>query len=269
MKTAIEVRDLHKAYGKMNVLNGLDMQVQYGEIFGLLGANGAGKTTALECIEGLLPYECGQIRLTGSVGVQLQNGALPESILAREAVSLFCVWHGCAPPYTALDRLGVPALYAIRYRNLSVGQKRKLHLALAMCGDPDILILDEPTAGLDIEGRLALENLLHDYCADGMKAVLLSSHDMGEVDRLCDRVLILKDGKEAWSGRPGRLATNDLGEHHIIVHTASGVEEFWAGNIAAALVPKLLQWEETGTEILDISTQRTSLLEKYLEVEQR
>lgn len=155
MDEAIKIKNLKKSYGTHVVLNGLDFCVQQGEIFALLGVNGAGKTTSLECIEGLRKYDSGTIAITGKVGIQLQSSSLPGHIKPLEAVKLFAKWNKASLDCAMLDVLGIHDFARKQYYQLSTGQKRRLHLALALTRNPDILFLDEPTAGLDVEGRLS------------------------------------------------------------------------------------------------------------------
>ena len=156
MNEAIKISGLKKSYGAHVVLNGLDFCVRQGEIFALLGVNGAGKTTSLECIEGLRKYDSGNITIHGRIGIQLQSASLPEHIKPLEAVKLFAKWNKTPLDKAMLDALGIYELAKKQYYQLSTGQKRRLHLALALTRNPDILFLDEPTAGLDVEGRLSL-----------------------------------------------------------------------------------------------------------------
>ena len=155
MNEAIKINNLKKNYGSHVVLDGLDFCVQQGEICALLGVNGAGKTTSLECIEGLRKYDSGTIAITGKVGIQLQSSSLPGHIKPLEAVKLFAKWNKASLDRAMLDVLGIHAFARKQYYQLSTGQKRRLHLALALTRNPDILFLDEPTAGLDVEGRLS------------------------------------------------------------------------------------------------------------------
>ena len=156
MSEAIKISSLTKSYGTHIVLNGLDFCIHQGEIFALLGVNGAGKTTSLECIEGLRKYDSGSIIINGIMGIQLQSASLPEHIKPLEAVKLFAKWNKASPDKKTLDALGIYEFAKKQYCQLSTGQKRRLHLALALTRNPDILFLDEPTAGLDVEGRLSL-----------------------------------------------------------------------------------------------------------------
>lgn len=154
MNSAIQVRGLKKSYGSHSVLDGLDFQIEKGEIFALLGVNGAGKTTSLECIEGLRKYDSGTILVDGKMGIQLQSSSLPAHIKPMEAVKLFAKWNRTKIDYAMLNALGIKEIEKKQYIQLSTGQKRRLHLALALISNPDIIFLDEPTAGLDVEGRL-------------------------------------------------------------------------------------------------------------------
>ena len=132
MTNAIDIRGLKKSYGDHEVLKGLDFCVRQGEIFALLGVNGAGKTTALECIEGLRKYDSGQIAVHGRMGIQLQSASLPEHIRPMEAVKLFAGWNKTVPDREMLAALGIGELAGRQYYQLSTGQKRRLHLALAL-----------------------------------------------------------------------------------------------------------------------------------------
>ena len=156
MNAAVQVRGLKKSYGNSIVLNGLDLEIEKGEIFALLGVNGAGKTTALECIEGLRKYDNGTIAVNGKMGIQLQSSSLPAHIKPMEAVRLFSKWNKTKIDFTMLNALGIQETTKKQYIQLSTGQKRRLHLALALIGNPDIVFLDEPTAGLDALGRVSL-----------------------------------------------------------------------------------------------------------------
>ena len=196
MSDAIQISNLQKSYGSHVVLNGLSFCVQQGEIFALLGVNGAGKTTTLECIEGLRRFDGGDIVINGQIGIQLQSASLPEHIKPLEAVKLFAKWNKTSLDKATLDVLGIYGFAKKQYFQLSTGQKRRLHLALSLTRNPDILFLDEPTAGLDVEGRIALHEQIRQLKASG-KTIILASHDMAEVENLCDRLAILSGGKIA------------------------------------------------------------------------
>lgn len=146
MSCAIRVEGLQKSYAGRAVLKGLTFTVEQGEIFALLGVNGAGKTTALECIEGLRRQDGGSAVVWGKAGIQLQSASLPAHIRPMEAVALFAKWNGTKPDAAMLDALGIGGMKKTQYGALSTGQKRRLHLALALTGRPDVVFLDEPTA---------------------------------------------------------------------------------------------------------------------------
>ncbi|MEG2893767.1 MAG: ABC transporter ATP-binding protein [Clostridium sp.] len=199
MKNIIMVSNLSKQYGESKVLNDISFNIETGSIFALLGTNGAGKTTALECIEGLRKYDSGEIIINGKIGVQLQSASLPEGIRVNEALKLYSKWNGENVDYDFIDRLGIRDILKKEYKSLSTGQKRRLHLALAMTGNPEIIFLDEPTAGLDVEGRSSLHEEIRRLNLSG-KTIVLASHDMAEVESLCDKLAILKNGKIAFLG---------------------------------------------------------------------
>ena len=136
----------------------LIFRLRQGRFFTLLGVNGAGKTTTLECIEGLRKYDSGTVIVNGKMGIQLQSSSLPSHIKPMEAVKLFAKWNKAKIDFSMLDTLGIKEIERKQYVQLSTGQKRRLHLALALSGNPDIIFLDEPTAGLDVEGRLSLHD---------------------------------------------------------------------------------------------------------------
>ena len=136
MKDAIQVRELKKSYGSHMVLKGFDFQIEKGEILALLGLNGAGKTTTLECIEGLRKYDSGAITVNGKMGIQLQSSSLPAHIKPMEAVKLFAKWNKTKIDYAMLNGLGIKEIEKKQYIQLSTGQKRRLHLALALIGNP-------------------------------------------------------------------------------------------------------------------------------------
>ena len=203
-KTALSVQNLCKRYGEKEVLKGVSLTLKEGEIAALLGPNGAGKTTALECIEGLRTRDRGTVEMSGRLGVQLQSSSLPATIRPQEALELFCRWNGGERDREAEAELGIDSLGKRPYRALSTGQKRRLHLALALIGQPSLLFLDEPTAGLDVEGRAALHRQIGRLKERGC-AILLASHDMAEVERLGDQIVLLKGGQVAFSGSPAEL----------------------------------------------------------------
>lgn len=265
MSNAIQIRDLEKCYGTHTVLKGLNFQVEKGEIFALLGVNGAGKTTTLECIEGLRTYDKGCITVQGRMGIQLQSASIPAHITPMEAVYLFAKWNKTSIDKSMLASLGISELGKKQYLELSTGQKRRLHLALALVSDPDIVFLDEPTAGLDVEGRISLHNQIRHLKAQG-KTILLASHDMAEVESLCDRIGILNDGNLVFLGTVDELAAR-IGKHYIInIRTSEGEKHFEADNIGDALLGLLEDYRQKGIAISDLKIDRGSLEQHFLKI---
>ena len=260
---AIQVEKLRKSYGAHEVLRGLDLAVEQGEVFALLGVNGAGKTTALECIQGLRSYEEGQVSVNGRMGVQLQSASLPFSIRAMEALSLFARWNETRVEPVLLETLGIHELGKQPYGKLSPGQKQRLHLALALVGDPDILFLDEPTAGLDVQGRMALRNLLAQLKRQG-KTVVLTSHDMGEVENLCDTLAILVKGKVVFAGTFQQLRQQEGKANKVTLYTDGETICFSAEDLGRDLLSQLELCRAAGQKVLDIQVERDSLEQCFL-----
>lgn len=265
MNEAIKISSLTKSYGTHAVLKGLDFCVHQGEIFALLGTNGAGKTTSLECIEGLRKYDSGSITINGIMGIQLQSASLPKYIKALEAVKLFAKWNNTPLDRVTLDALGIYELAKKPYYQLSTGQKRRLHLALALTRNPDILFLDEPTAGLDVEGQISLHEQIRQLKAIG-KTIILASHDMAEVEKLCDRIAILSGGKIAFIGTVEQLGKT-MGKHYnITIQTENGIERYELENIGDSLLSLLMQYREKGETIIDIQIDRGSLEQHFMKI---
>ena len=265
MTNALEVKGLRKSYGEKAVLKGIDLCVRRGDIFALLGVNGAGKTTTLECIEGLRKYDGGTISVNGRIGIQLQSAALPAHIKGGEAVRLFAKWNRKPADTSMLAALGVDSIANKQYQAMSTGQKRRLHLALALICDPDIVFLDEPTAGLDIEGRISLHEYIRNLKAQG-KTIILASHDMAEVESLCDSIAILRDGEIAFAGTVIAL-TEKIGKHYNIqIRTGQGLETYESDDIRASLITILKSYEEKDTVIQDIRVDRGSLEQHFLKI---
>ncbi|MEG0640970.1 MAG: ABC transporter ATP-binding protein [Clostridium sp.] len=223
MKVKIRVSNLEKQYGDNVVLKKISFEVGEGDIFALLGTNGAGKTTTLECIEGVRKYNSGDISINGEIGVQLQSSSLPECIKGIESLKLFAKWNNTTVNINVIKRLGINDILKKQYKEMSTGQKRRLHLALAMTGDPDIIFLDEPTAGLDVEGRVSLHEEIRRLKKEG-KTIIIASHDMAEVESLCNRLVILKDGEIAFYGSINELTAQMESTYRIQIKLSSPLE---------------------------------------------
>ncbi|TGY91579.1 ABC transporter ATP-binding protein [Petralouisia muris] len=268
MNRAIKVCGLKKSYGGHTVLNGLDFQIEKGEIFALLGVNGAGKTTSLECIEGLRKYDGGTIIVNGKMGIQLQSSSLPAHIKPMEAVKLFAKWNREKIDYTMLDALGMKEIKKKQYIQLSTGQKRRLHLALALIGNPDIIFLDEPTAGLDVEGRLSLHEQIQKLKSRG-KTIVLASHDMAEVETLCDRIAILNHGNIVFCGTASELTDKVRKKYFIHIKTQQGDSTFETDNIEDTLITLLGELKQKEISVLDIKVDRGTLEQHFMEIARR
>jgi ABC-2 type transport system ATP-binding protein len=214
----IEVSGLRKSYGGRAVLDGVDLTVRPGELVALLGPNGAGKTTTVEIVEGYRAPDAGAVRvldvdprrggppLRARVGLMLQGGAgLEPRATPRDLLRLYGSFHeGAGRPDELIEQVGLGAAAGTRVRRLSGGERQRLSLALALVGSPDVLILDEPTAGMDPEARRATRALIGMLRAEG-RTVLLTTHDLGDVEQLADRVAILHRGRIVADAPPEEL----------------------------------------------------------------
>jgi ABC-2 type transport system ATP-binding protein len=234
---AIHVQELTKRYGGRVVLDGVSMTVARGELVAILGPNGAGKTTTVEIVEGYRLADGGTVRVLGDdpaigsrqlrarIGLMLQGGGFDPRAEPHETLVQYGRFH--ADPRDAdemLDLVGLRAVARTRYRRLSGGERQRLGLAVALVGRPDVLILDEPTAGMDPEARQATRSIIADARASGM-AILLTSHDLGDVERLADRVVILADGRIVASGSPLELAARSQPQLRFTLDRPLGEQE--------------------------------------------
>ncbi|HEX3427835.1 MAG TPA: ABC transporter ATP-binding protein, partial [Candidatus Limnocylindrales bacterium] len=221
-RSTVEVLDLGKSYGGRSVLRGLSFTIHPGEIVALLGPNGAGKTTTVEIIEGYRRPDRGAVRVLGvdparagrdhraRVGLMLQGGGgIDPRMTAREVVALYGQFHADARDVDELlAEVGLGGdVASTRYRRLSGGERQRVGLAVALVGRPELVILDEPTAGMDVEARAATRQLLG-RLRDAGVTILLTSHDLADVERLADRVAIVDRGRIASIGAPNALASS-------------------------------------------------------------
>ncbi|HET7086713.1 MAG TPA: ABC transporter ATP-binding protein [Rhizomicrobium sp.] len=228
MTATLAVKDLAHRYGALEAVGGVSFEIGAGEIFGLLGPNGAGKTTTLECILGLTRPDRGGIEICGQdrradpraararTGAVLQATGLQDKITPREGLELFASFHA-APLQTdtLLARFGLAEKADAAFDTLSGGQKQRLALALAFVGDPLVLLLDEPTTGLDPQMRREVQDHIR-ALKDNGRAVLLATHDMEEAMRLCDRIAVIAGGKIVATGAPGELTAGGSLEDLIL-----------------------------------------------------
>ncbi|GAA3876156.1 ABC transporter ATP-binding protein [Saccharothrix violaceirubra] len=213
----VEVQGLRKAYGSVKAVDGVDFTVAEGEIFGILGPNGAGKTTAVECVEGLRAPDSGTVRVGGYdpvrdrdrvtriLGVQLQHSELQPKLTVREALELYGSFHREPADWRPLvERLGLEDLLDRRFGALSGGRKQRLFIALALIGNPKVVVFDELTAALDPRARRETWRLVRDLNDSGVTIVLVT-HFMDEARHLCDRVAVFDRGRIAALDTPENL----------------------------------------------------------------
>ncbi|PWT72026.1 MAG: ABC transporter, partial [Chloroflexi bacterium] len=204
---AIRVDGLEKSYGQQVAVRGLSFTVTQGEIFALLGPNGAGKTTTIEILEGYRQADKGAVEVLGlhpgrngrelkpRIGVMLQQDGVYPALRTVEVLQLFSEFFADPiPPEELLERLGLKESAKVRCRQLSGGQKRRLALALALIGRPELLFLDEPTTGMDPQARRATWDIIQEQQKQGV-TVLLTTHLMDEAERLSDRIAIIDAGE--------------------------------------------------------------------------
>lgn len=236
----IEVKDLVKQYADVMAVDHLNFEVYKGEIFGLLGPNGAGKTTTLSCIEGLIKADTGTIRVQGAdpvteparvkreMGVQLQSTSLLPELKAAEQISLFMELYGRKPQKDVVDALfakvSLSEKAATLPTSMSGGQQQRLALALALVNDPSIVILDEPTTGLDPQARYNTWQLIRELRDEG-RTVIITTHYMEEAEILCDRVGIIDQGKMLALGVPAELVKSLEGLSRISMVTSLSAQE--------------------------------------------
>ena len=232
----IIVRDLVKRYGATDAVQGVSFEVPAGTVFGLLGPNGAGKTTVLECLLGLRLPDSGSVVIDGidarahpgrarsRIGAALQSTALQDRITPREAVELFGAFYPDPLPTDALlARCALTDKADAPFESLSAGQRQRLALALAFVHQPDILCLDEPTAGLDARSRRELHGLIRRQRDDG-RTVLMTTHHTEEAHALCDQVALLDAGRIVASGPPGELIARQRAYARLTLRTAEPLE---------------------------------------------
>jgi ABC-2 type transport system ATP-binding protein len=298
-EVVVSVKEFRKVYSDMSAVDGISFEVYRGEIFGLLGPNGAGKTTTMESLEGLRQPTSGSLyilgidptrqpkRLNNLIGVQLQSSGLPGSMTTKEAMEFFCAYHHVAPRSDLLVRLGLGEKLTSQFSTLSTGLQRRLALALALAHDPPVILLDEPTAGLDVGSRVELHEVMRELQAKGT-TIILATHDMAEAEKMADRVAILLKGKIAATGTPTQLTATGSGLVKISVSSEVGslvdhVSDFpevsqqyikdeyaiYYSSDAGATVPAILDHLKTHDDrLVDLRVERPSLEDRFLEITQ-
>jgi ABC-2 type transport system ATP-binding protein len=302
----VAVDRVAKAYGGRSVVDGLSFVIRRGEVFALLGPNGAGKTTTVEIVEGYRRADDGRVSVLGSdpatagrdhrarVGLMIQGGGgVDPRMTVREAIQLHGRFHRDPRPTGPLLALvGLEGVDRTRVRRLSGGERQRLGLALALVGRPEVAILDEPTAGMDVEGRARFRSILAALRDDGV-TVLLTSHDLTDVERVADRIAIIDRGRLVAIGSPAELSATSsrglrfrldraleaadvtrLGERLAEFETGAEIVDDGTGRYRiagltadAGLVAALATWcAAHGALIVELRTAAATLEERYLEL---
>jgi ABC-2 type transport system ATP-binding protein len=211
-----------KRFSTALALDGVSLSIGRGELVALLGPNGAGKTTAVKLLLGLSRVTSGSARVFGldprdaanrvRTGAMLQVGKVPESLRVREHIALFATYYPRPLPLREIiDAAGLGGLENRIFGELSGGQKQRVLFALAICGDPDLLVLDEPTVGLDVEARRAIWQQIRAFIGLG-RSILLTTHSLEEADALADRVVVIDHGRLVAEGTPGEIKSRTAGK---------------------------------------------------------
>ena len=292
------VHDLTKRYGQNEAVRGVSFGVAPGEIFGLLGPNGAGKTSIIEMILGLRDVDSGTISVSGIdarahplaarrlLGAQLQFASLQDKITPRQALECFGAFYANALPVEQLlEQFSLVNKSTAPFDSLSGGQKQRLFLALALINQPQVLVLDEPTAGLDPQARRELHGFIRQLKTEG-RSVILSTHHLDEAHQLCDRLAVLHEGRIIATGTPDELIAQAKTRPRLVFSTRKPLEsreveslphisshavrgDGWqvqtsdVNRTVSVLVQRL---EAHGNEMLDLQIQRPSLEDVFLDL---
>lgn len=240
---AVEVNNLQVTYGQFTAVDELSFTAEYGEATVILGPNGAGKTTTIECCEGYRSPDAGSVRVAGLdpvkhhsqlvhlMGVMLQGAAMQAGARPIEVLRQYAAYYATPlNPQELLERVGLGPKARTNWRHLSGGERQRLSLAMALVGRPRVVFLDEPSAGIDIEGRLLIRDVLKSLKADGV-CVIVTTHDLDDAERSADRIVIIDKGKAVADGRTEDLLAS--GSHQHVMFSAP--EGLSLGILGAAL----------------------------------
>ncbi|TMR98152.1 ABC transporter ATP-binding protein [Nonomuraea basaltis] len=285
-EAAIEVNGLRMAYGPKQVLRGVDFTVGAGEVIALLGPNGAGKTTTIEILEGFRAPSGGRVRVLGTEPVRgderwrARLGVVLQSWRDHGRWRVHQLLHHLSryyEPYARPDRppfdtaelieaVGLAEQAGQRINRLSGGQRRRLDVAIGIVGRPEVLFLDEPTAGFDPQARRDFHDLVHRLSDLDDTTILLTTHDLDEAEKLADRILILAGGKIVADGSPDRLS-REVSRDAQVRWSRGGEHFVHATEDATGFVREL--FEQHGTEIGDLEVRRATLEDTYMAILKR
>jgi ABC-2 type transport system ATP-binding protein len=290
---AVVVSGLTKSYGPVVAVAGVDLRIEHGEVFALLGPNGAGKTTIVEILEGYRRRDAGEVAVLGldpgrqraklkpRIGIVLQSTGVDRYLTVAETIAMYSGYYSHPRPVDeVIEVVGLTGKRNSRVVRLSGGQQRRLDVAIALAGDPDLLFLDEPTTGFDPSARHEAWQVVRNLSAFG-KTVLLTTHYMDEAQYLAGRVAVIAAGRIVAEGTPATLAGRDTARARLrfrlpdgatlpaevrVEHTADGWVEFAPENVTAAL-HRLTGWAiEHGFDLDDLQVLRPSLEDVYLQL---
>ena len=258
-----------KRYGAFTALDGIDLELRRGELLALLGSNGAGKSTALGLLTGRLAADAGEVSLFGAdpreasarrrIGVMLQEARLPETLRVRELVHLFASYY---PAPRAVDETlalaGLTELAPRRYAALSGGQQRRVQFALAICGAPELVFVDEPTTGLDVEARRGFWQVIHALREAGT-SIVLTTHYLEEADALAERVVLIERGRMIAEDTPSGLKSRAQGARLRCVTRLSAAE--------LAALPEVQSIEPEGSRVSIRCSDSDALLRRLLHLD--
>ncbi len=296
--TLVDIRGLTKRYGHVPALQGIDLCIEEGEIFGLLGPNGAGKTTTVEILAGLRSRDGGEVRVLGLdpgrerdrlvkwLALQPQRFDFLDNVTVDEMVRFYAALYGVRDRHRLerlLERLGLSERRTARFHHLSGGQRQRLSLVLTLLGDPKLVILDEPTTGLDPQARHQIHDLIQQIRAEG-RTVLLTTHYLEEAERLCDRVAIMDHGKVLACEAPHALINRFGGQTRVEVSytgNPTGIDAlpgvvrtlredsgyiYWSVDVNATLNAIFTQASERGVAIERMEIRPPTLEDVFLQL---
>ena len=298
MSSKVVVQDLEKRYGGVHAAQRVSFEISDGEVFGLLGPNGAGKTTTLECVIGLREPDSGHIEVCGidarrrprevkqRIGAALQTTSLQPRITPREALRLFGSFYRVrADPAQLLERFALTDQADVAFDTLSGGQQQRLALALAFVNKPQLVFLDEPTAGLDAQTRRDLRGHIAGMKQQG-QTVLLTTHDLAEAQDVCDRIAIIHRGRIVATGAPRELTARSGAMSAVTLWTSRpldrreiatmpGVEDLVCDSLSTKFrtadsgrtLAELTKWlRDQGIDVTELHVQKASLEDVFLEL---